>query len=124
MEIETINTTCFQKLEMDGSFVHEMEIAYTSRCKSYRLYLKRDNHDGFRAAAIFNPFSDHTDKSWENNDEHPLMVDVLFSAWACFDGIRHLYFNEYISTPCLESLSEMLKELRKLEESICPEADS
>ena len=117
------NDILFNDLEINGVKLKETELIYSCNSEVYRLYIQRDNNEGFSAIGLYNQYSDNTAESWAGSIDNPLKVDVLFTASACFDGVRHLSFNEYINCPSLEKMTAMLKELRRLELEICPDAD-
>lgn len=123
MEIKEKDSVLFDKLEINGLKLKESELIYSCPSEVYRLYIQRDEHSGFSAIGLYNQYSDNTSESWVSSVENPLKVNVLFTASACFDGVRHLSFNDYINYPSLEKITAMLKELRRLELEICPDAD-
>lgn len=98
----------------------DWELAYSCFSEVYRLYIQKNENQGFQAIAVYNPYSDNTKECWDNKD---LLVNVIFNAQACFDGVRHLNINPYISHPCLDRIGLLIKELRKIEVSICPDAE-
>lgn len=123
MNLKTEDEVNFHEMEMGGVLVKDTELAYSCPFEVYRLYVMKDEDQGFRAVALYNPYSDNTKESWKENLEYPLKVNVLFDVWACFDGVRHLNFNRYVSFPCLDRIGVMLKEVRRIELETCPDAD-
>ncbi len=113
----------FHKLKMEDTLVKNCELVYSCFSEVYRLYIRKDEYQGFRALAIYNPHSDNTAESWEGNKGESLNVDIIFEASACFDGIRQLDFNPNINHPCLDRICSMIKKLRSIEMEICPDSD-
>jgi hypothetical protein len=96
---------------------------YSCFSEVYRLYIKRDENQGFKAIGIYNPHSDNTKECWKKKGNTPLIVDVIFSSNACFDGTRQMYFNKCVHHPCLDRIGFLIKALRKVEIETCPDAD-
>lgn len=123
MCIKTKNDVDFHEMKIGDSLVSECELVYSCFSEVYRLYIKRNEAQGFNAVAIYNPHSDNTKECWIKKENEPLIVDVIFSANACFDGIRQLHFNDCVHHPCLDRIGFLIKALRKVEIEICPDAD-
>jgi hypothetical protein len=113
----------FHEIKIGGSLVSECELVYSCFSEVYRLYIKRDEANGFKAVAIYNPHSDNTKECWENNENNSLIIDIIFCASACFDGTRELEFNHCVHHPCLDRIGSLIKALRKVEIDICPDAN-
>ena len=123
MSIEVKDFVDFHTMEIGDTLVKDFELVYSCFSEAYRLYVLRDEFKGFRAIALYNPYSDNTKECWEVDKSEALNVDVIFDARACFDGVRQLDFNPYVSHPCIDRLGLLLKELRKVEIETCPDAD-
>jgi hypothetical protein len=124
LNIKAENEVEFYKMKFGEALVAECELVYSCHSEAYRLYIKKDKARGFEAVALYNSHSDNTKGCWENNNNQPVTVDVIFYANACFDGVRQLEFNDCVHHPCLDRIGFLIKELRKVEIKTCPDADS
>lgn len=113
----------FYSIALNGKPIFEAELVYSCYSEVYRMYVSKDENGGFMAVGLYNPFSDNTPDCWASNLGAPFKVEVLFIAYACFDGVRSLNFNPTISHPSLERLTQMLTKLRMIEIESCTDAD-
>ncbi|MDG3027493.1 hypothetical protein P7410_28185 [Vibrio parahaemolyticus] len=113
----------FDSIALNGKPIFEAELAYSCYSEVYRMYVSKDENGGFMAVGLYNPFSDNTPDCWTSNLGASFKVEVLFIASACFDGVRSLNFNQSISHPSLERLTQMLTKLRMIEVEICTDSD-
>ena len=119
------STKKFTQLNMRGVPLSQCEIIPLPNDTNdiYRLYVLKDEHDGFEAMAVrVVSCSNNYDSVWDCPE---LQVEIVFNVSAFYDGIRHLYVNPsndsdgYLYYPNVKTLAEILTKLNELEIEIC-----